>query len=78
MTAVITDTTLQALPAILDPSQDGYHDTDTPQPSQPTAPAAMKELASPPITPFLGFNLDPLSLHETEILHEERVGTNGE
>jgi site-specific DNA recombinase len=28
----ITDTTLRAIPAILDPSQDGYHDTDPDQP----------------------------------------------
>jgi hypothetical protein len=32
VTAVITDATLQALPAILDPDQDGYHDTASPQP----------------------------------------------
>jgi hypothetical protein len=49
VTAVITDATLQALPAILDPGQDGYHDTATPQPGQPPAPATMKELAQPPI-----------------------------
>jgi hypothetical protein len=28
----ITDTTLRAIPAILDPDQDGYHDTDPGQP----------------------------------------------
>jgi len=47
VTAVITDATLEALPDILDPGQDGYHDTATPQPAAPTA---MKELAQPPIT----------------------------
>jgi site-specific DNA recombinase len=31
----ITEATLQAIPAILDPTQDGYHDT-TPETSQPT------------------------------------------
>jgi hypothetical protein len=31
----ITEATLQAIPAILDPAQDGYHDT-TPDTSQPT------------------------------------------
>jgi hypothetical protein len=31
--AEITETTLQAVPGILDPSQDGYHDTGTGQPS---------------------------------------------
>jgi hypothetical protein len=34
----ITDTTLRAIPAILDPDQDGHHDTDTdtdPAPDQP-------------------------------------------
>jgi hypothetical protein len=30
VTATITDATLAALPAILDPTQDGYHDTDNP------------------------------------------------
>jgi hypothetical protein len=31
--AEITETTLQAVPAILNPSQDGYHDTGTGQPA---------------------------------------------
>jgi hypothetical protein len=30
VTATITDATLAALPGILDPSQDGYHDTADP------------------------------------------------
>jgi hypothetical protein len=51
VTAVITDATLQALPAILNPGQNRYHDTPSPQPTQPATPAAMKELAPPPIAP---------------------------
>ena len=40
--AEITDTTLHAVPAILDPSQDGYHDTGT------SEPALMGDLNNPP------------------------------
>jgi site-specific DNA recombinase len=40
--AEITDTTLQALPGILDPTQDGYHDTD------PDQPESMWDLDNPP------------------------------
>lgn len=42
--AEITDATLQALPAILDPSQDGYHDTST---SGPAPGAPMWDLTNP-------------------------------
>ena len=42
VTAVITDATLRALPAILDPGQDGYHDTAA-------TPAIVGQLAQPPI-----------------------------
>jgi hypothetical protein len=33
VSAEITETTLRAVPAILNPSQDGYHDTGTNQPA---------------------------------------------
>ncbi len=36
----ITEATLQAVPGILDPSQDGYHDTDN------TEPAPIEDLFS--------------------------------
>jgi len=50
VTAVITDTTLHALPGILDPDQDGYHDTTaTPTGADYAAPAAVGHLAQPPI-----------------------------
>ncbi len=39
----ITDATLRAVPGILDPSQDGYHDTD------PGHPAPIEDLFSTPI-----------------------------
>ncbi len=40
----ITDATLQALPAIIDPSQDGYHDTAA---STPASPAPVGDLSEP-------------------------------
>jgi hypothetical protein len=43
VTAVITDTTLAALPDILDSGQDGYHDT------QPASSAIIGDLAEPPL-----------------------------
>jgi len=46
VTAVITDTTLQELPGILDPSQDGYHDTIPAVPAQATG---MEDFPQPPI-----------------------------
>ena len=50
VTAVITDATLRALPEILDPSQDGYHDTAaTPAGAGDPAPATVGDLAQPPI-----------------------------
>ena len=38
------ETTLQALPGLLDPTQDGYHDTD------PDQPESVWELDKPPGT----------------------------
>jgi DNA invertase Pin-like site-specific DNA recombinase len=53
VTAVITDTTLQALPEILSTLQDGYHDTTAPAPAQTTPDLALSGglLTRPPITP---------------------------
>ena len=39
----ITDATLQALPAILNPSQDGYHDTDNDTPATPALVGPLNE-----------------------------------
>ena len=42
VTAVITDATLQALPAILNPDQDGYHDTAATNPADsPSTPTPL-------------------------------------
>jgi hypothetical protein len=50
VTAVITDATLQALPGILDPDQDGYHDTAaTPAEANGPATSAIGQLAQPPL-----------------------------
>ena len=47
--ATITDATITALPEILDPGQDGYHDTA----ASPAAPPAVGHLAQTPIAPWL-------------------------
>jgi hypothetical protein len=47
--ASITDTTLAALADLLNPGQDGYHDTAAPAP----AGNGMRALAQPPITGWL-------------------------
>ena len=52
VTAEITEATMQALDAILDPGQDGYHDTDDDQPEP------MGHLAN---TPRLGRTAQPLN-----------------
>jgi hypothetical protein len=65
VTVTITDATLTALPGILNPAQDGYDDTATPDHDRPARPADVRHLARTPIT--------PLSLHKTEILHETRL-----
>ena len=50
VTAVITDATLQALPGILDPYQDGYHDTAAaPAAAGGPATSAIGQLAQPPL-----------------------------
>jgi site-specific DNA recombinase len=46
--AEITDTTLRAVPAILDPSQDGYHDTDPDPDPVADGPEPMWDLANTP------------------------------
>ncbi len=56
--AEITDATLHALPAILNPELDGYDDTAEPAPGDT---AAMEDLFEAPI--------DPQILHEAQILH---------
>jgi DNA invertase Pin-like site-specific DNA recombinase len=58
--AEITDATLQALPGILNPGQDGYDDT-----SEESAcdPAIVEDLFETPI--------DPQILHEARILHDK-------
>jgi hypothetical protein len=48
--AEITDATLRALPAILNPDRDGYHDTAAPAGTGNTTPASAGQLAQPPIT----------------------------
>jgi hypothetical protein len=52
--AVITDATLRALPAILNPGQDGYHDTAATPAGAGHAPAAVGHLPQPPITGSMG------------------------
>jgi len=48
VSAEITDATLRALPELLNPSQDGYHDTAAPAGTGNPAPAA-GDLPQPPI-----------------------------
>ncbi len=43
----ITEATLKAIPGILDPDQDGYHDTD------PEEPGSAGDLFNTPICPVL-------------------------
>ena len=53
--AVITDATLQALPDILNPGQDGYHDTapaDSPLTRTPLSVSLAQSTGSPP-TPVI-------------------------
>jgi len=49
VTVTITDATLTALPEILNPRQDGYDDTASPDRDEPTTPAAVRHLARTPI-----------------------------
>ncbi len=50
MFAEITDATLKALPAILNPGQDGYDDTNETAPSDP---CAVEDLFEAPIFPLI-------------------------
>jgi hypothetical protein len=45
-----TDATLRALPAILNPSQDGYHDTAADPAAADMTPATVGDFARPLIT----------------------------
>ena len=65
VTVTITDATLAALAEILDPGQDGYDDTATPDRDEPASPAAVRHLARTPMT--------PLSLHNSKTLHRNRL-----
>jgi hypothetical protein len=51
VTVTITDATLTALPGILNPRQDGYHDTASADHNEPVRPAAVRHLARTPIAP---------------------------
>ena len=46
---ILTDATLRALPAILNPSQDGYHDTAADPAAADMTPATVGDFARPPI-----------------------------
>jgi site-specific DNA recombinase len=50
VTATITDATLDALPEILNPRQDGYDDTAAPSDPEPASLPAIGHLAQPPIS----------------------------
>ena len=64
----ITGTTLQALPAILNPDQDGYHDTAAPEAADAAgSPAAVGPLTQSSIRSWMGHSSGRVPLNKSAL-----------